>query len=74
MNMSSADWLQLRALEEEVKHVKAKIDSEEDFFGPALPHMETFYIIESYLNGRIQELRNELKSKAQGLANQTPKD
>jgi len=55
--VSSVDFILLRSLYEELTHVRIKIDAQEDLFGPAIPELQTLYIIEAYLSGRIKELK-----------------
>lgn len=57
--VSSVDFILLRSLYEELTHVRIKIDAQEDLFGPAIPELETLYIIEAYLSGRIKELKGD---------------
>jgi len=57
--VSSVDFILLRSLYEELTHVRIKIDEHEDLFGPAIPELETLYIIEAYLSGRIKELKGD---------------
>jgi hypothetical protein len=46
-------------IDEELTNVKIKIAKHEDLFGPGIPELETLYIIECYLSGRIKELKGE---------------
>ena len=57
--LSSVDFILLRSFHEELKNVKIKIAKHEDLFGPGIPELETLYIIECYLSGRIKELKGE---------------
>jgi hypothetical protein len=71
MPLNSIEWSILTALEYELSHVQVHIHKEEDMFGPNLPYLETSYIIEQYLKGRIAELRKE---KAKTIAEYTMRD
>lgn len=57
--VSSVDYMLMRSLSEELTHVRIKIDEHEDLFGPGIPELETLYIIEGYLSGRIKELKGK---------------
>lgn len=57
MSLSSVEWSQLRALEQELIHVQLSIEREEDFAGPALPHLKDSYVVETYLKDRIKGLK-----------------
>jgi len=57
--VSSVDYMLMMSLVEELTHVRIKIDEHEDLFGPSIPELETLYIIEGYLSGRIKELKDK---------------